>query len=101
MQRATTNRPALSEGKNARSAPCAACPVRQQALCAALSDNEIGHLNEISVTRRYSAGATVIHEGSAAISGYNLISGHVGVVPVWKFKLAYPALSPSGFLTAP
>ena len=77
MQRATTNRPAFSEGKNASNAPCAACPVRQQALCAALSDNEIGRLNEISVTRRYGAGETIIHEGSAAISGYNLISGHV------------------------
>ncbi len=77
MQRATMNRPPVSEGQNARNAPCAACPVREQALCAALNDKEIGRLNEISVTRRYSAGETVINEGSAANSGYNLISGHV------------------------
>lgn len=56
--------------------PCAACAVRDQSLCAPLSDQELGVVEGFrSGTRRVAAGQDLLVQGEPATELYNLISG--------------------------
>ena len=54
---------------------CATCPVREQAACAALSDNERGELARIGRRRRVAKGETIFAAGEDIGACATLISG--------------------------
>jgi CRP/FNR family transcriptional regulator len=57
--------------------PCAACPVRDLALCSALDDNELSRLNALRLPSDLPHGATAFDEGEAADYVYNLTAGYM------------------------
>ena len=48
------------------SSPCVSCDVRTRAVCAVLSDEELGGLAELTQTNTYAAGETLFFEGDTA-----------------------------------
>lgn len=63
-----------------RTGLCADCQVRTVAACAALSDDQLARLDEISVTRSYDTGQTLFEEGDDPAFMYNLTEGMVRLV---------------------
>ncbi len=58
-----------------RMSDCAACVVRNTAICAALSAPELAALSQIGRTRRLVAGESLVWEGDDAIMVANVIAG--------------------------
>jgi CRP/FNR family transcriptional regulator len=58
-----------------RESPCAACPIRDLALCSALDDDELRLLNDISMDVQLPPGAAAYDEGEQADYVYNLTAG--------------------------
>jgi CRP/FNR family transcriptional regulator len=59
---------------------CADCAVRDQALCASLSDKELVALNTLGQRRRIARGQTVMWAGDESIICANLLSGVLKLV---------------------
>lgn len=59
--------------------PCAACPVRSLAICAALEPEQLGLLDEINQRVSIDAGATLIAEGDPAHHLFNVSTGTLRV----------------------
>ena len=57
--------------------PCAACPVREFAVCSGLEDWELDRLNAIRMPSEVPQGSTLFDEGGDADYVYNLTSGSV------------------------
>jgi len=57
--------------------PCAACPVRDLALCSTLHDHELDQLNSLRLPVELPHGATAFDEGDAADYVYNLTAGYM------------------------
>ena len=68
---------------------CSECGVRDRALCASLSDDELGQLGRLGVQRRLSRGETLMRAGDAPLVCANLQSG------VMKISTLTPAGSES------
>ncbi len=70
----------LPEPKNradAPQSPCAACPVRDLALCSILDDDELTRLNALRIPVQLPHGAAAFDEGEAADYVYNLTGGYM------------------------
>ena len=57
--------------------PCGACPVRALTVCAALEEEELRRLAEISQSQRMIAHQTIFSEGDAATHMFNVTAGTV------------------------
>jgi len=57
------------------SSPCAACPVREYAVCSALESWELDRLNAIRMPSEVPQGTTLFDEGASADYVYNLTAG--------------------------
>ena len=68
-------KPAVERPGGTLPSPCAACPVRDMSICAALTDDEMTELNAILTTVQLGAGDGLIDEGEAATHVYNVTSG--------------------------
>ncbi len=66
---------AVSRPAGDDSSPCAACPVRELAVCSALDGHELDRLNAIRMPAELPQGSTLFDEGAAADYVYNLTSG--------------------------
>jgi len=67
--------PEAASRANADNSPCAACPIREFAVCSALDDWELDRLNAIRMATEVPHGATLFDEGAAADYVYNLTAG--------------------------
>lgn len=59
---------------------CAECPVRDQAVCAALAPQELDELSRIGDHRLYARGQTIFSAGSEAVACATLVSGAAKLV---------------------
>lgn len=59
---------------------CARCEVRENAICAPLSNDELGHLERAVSSQRIAANATLIHEGDPIERTYTVLRGMLRVV---------------------
>jgi CRP/FNR family transcriptional regulator len=57
--------------------PCQSCPVRDQSICAALSDEELREVSKITTAVDLAKGATVFFEGDENAYLFNVVSGAV------------------------
>lgn len=57
--------------------PCQSCPVRDQSICAALSDEELREVSKITTAVDLAKGATVFFEGDENTYLFNVVSGAV------------------------
>ncbi len=62
---------------SAGQSPCAACPVRDLALCSALNDDELTRLNALRLPMDLPHGASAFDEGEPAEYVYNLTAGYM------------------------
>ena len=60
-----------------REFPCQTCEVRDQSICAVLSDEELRELSKISTAVELTKGATVFFEGDENTYLFNVVSGAV------------------------
>ena len=60
-----------------REFPCQTCEVRDQSICAILSDEELRELSKISTAVELTKGATVFFEGDENTYLFNVVSGAV------------------------
>ena len=60
-----------------RDFPCQTCEVRDQSICAVLSDDELRELSKISTAVELTKGATVFYEGDENTCLFNVVSGAV------------------------
>ncbi|MBT6542488.1 MAG: helix-turn-helix domain-containing protein [Rhodobacteraceae bacterium] len=65
---------AIKRGNSAQS-PCAACPIRDLAVCSTLDDDELDRLNAIRLPVQLPHGAAAFDEGAPADYVYNLTAG--------------------------
>lgn len=61
----------------ATESPCAACPIRDLAVCSALDDTELEQLNAIRLPLQLPHGAAAFDEGETAEYVYNLTAGYM------------------------
>ena len=57
--------------------PCQTCPVRDQSICAVLSDEELREVSKITTAVDLAKGATVFFEGDENAYLFNVVSGAV------------------------
>ena len=57
--------------------PCQTCPVRDQSICAALSDEELREVSRITTAVDLAKGATVFFEGDENTYLFNVVGGAV------------------------
>ena len=67
--------PEPAKRAGAAESPCAACPIRDLAVCSALDDSELNHLNAIRLPVQLPHGAAAFDEGEPADYVYNLTGG--------------------------
>jgi CRP/FNR family transcriptional regulator len=79
---------------------CADCPVRDQAVCAALDEGELNELSRIGDHRLYRRGETIFAAGEDAIACATLISGAVKLSAVDEdgVERIVALVHPAGFL---
>lgn len=79
---------------------CADCPVRDQAVCAALDDAELAELSRIGDHRRYRRGETIFAAGDDNIACATLISGaaKLSAVDADGVERIVALVHPAGFL---
>jgi len=74
-QRARRARTVNAQLQGRAGSPCAACAVRQVAVCSALDDDELGDLDAILQRRQLAANAVLFDEGEVATQVYNVTDG--------------------------
>jgi CRP/FNR family transcriptional regulator, anaerobic regulatory protein len=79
---------------------CAECPVRDQAICAALAPHELEELSRIGDHRTYRRGDTIFRAGEDSLACATLIEGAVKLVATDEEGVERIAalLHPAGFL---
>jgi CRP/FNR family transcriptional regulator len=79
---------------------CADCPVRDQAVCAALDESELNELSRIGDHRSYRRGETIFAAGDDAIACATLISGAAKLSAVDEdgVERIVALVHPAGFL---
>ncbi len=79
---------------------CADCPVRDQAICAALDQDELNELSRIGDHRDYRRGDTIFAAGDEGIACATLISGAVklSAMDAEGVERIVALVHPSGFL---
>jgi len=75
VQRARRAPLAAAQLSGRAGSPCAACSVRQVAVCSALDDDELGDLDAILQRRQLVANAVLFDEGEVARQVYNVTDG--------------------------
>ena len=55
--------------------PCETCEVRDKAICAALTDDELRQLNAIATAVKVRTGGTVFYEGDDSTYLFNVVTG--------------------------
>jgi CRP/FNR family transcriptional regulator len=79
---------------------CASCPVRDQAVCAALDEEELNELSRIGDHRFYRRGETIFAAGDDGITCATLISGaaKLSAIDVDGVERIVALVHPAGFL---
>ncbi|HEY0627340.1 MAG TPA: Crp/Fnr family transcriptional regulator [Allosphingosinicella sp.] len=79
---------------------CADCPVRDQAVCAALDERELAELSSIGQHVNYSRGETIFAAGDDSIACATLISGaaKISAVDAEGTERIVALVHPAGFL---
>ena len=79
---------------------CESCPVRDQAVCAALSEAERSALARIGVTRDFARGETIFAAGDDSVACATLISGaaKLSAIDAEGTERIVAIVHPSGFL---
>lgn len=79
---------------------CADCPVRDQAVCAALAPGELDELSRIGDHRTYKRGETIFQAGDDAIACATLVSGAAKLVGTDEdgVERIVGLIHPAGFL---